>query len=132
MEKKITKEMKFEAIKAMVANAEAVEVGDVTITAQDIITFANESQAQLKAKAEKAKEKAAEKKAASDVLREKVAAVLTTELQTREDIFGQIEDVAELTVAKVGARLTQLVEAGFATKELIKVGDRRLTAYKLA
>lgn len=124
---KITKAMVLTEIRAQV---EAMEFeGDVT--AADVIAYCDTALAQIAAKAEKAKEKAAEKKAEGDELRAAVKAVLTDELQTREDIFAKIEG-EDLSVAKIGARLTQLVANGEAVKEQVKVGDRKVMAYKLA
>ena len=115
---KITDTMRYEEIKSLLADRE------------DIVEFCDRKIGQIVAKAEKAKEKNAEKKAAGDELREAVAAVLTNEPQLAEDILGQLEG-EDLTVAKVRARLTQLVNLGLASKAEVKVGDKKRMAYTL-
>jgi hypothetical protein len=84
----------------------------------------------LAKKAEKAKERAATKKVEGDELREVVKAVLTEDFQAIDEIVAQI-DGEDITKAKVTARLTQLVKAELAEKEQIKVGDRKVMAYRL-
>ena len=115
---KITDTMRYEEIKSLLANRE------------DIVEFCDRKIGQIVAKAEKAKEKNAQKKAEGDELREAVAAVLTNEPQLAEDILGQLEG-EDLTVAKVRARLTQLVNLGLASKAEVKVGDKKRMAYTL-
>lgn len=126
---KITKAMVLAEIKAQVEGM----TFNGNVTAEDVIAYCDTTIEQLEKKAAKAKEKAAEKKDKGDELRETVLAVLTDELQTRDQIFAQIEDEdGELTVAKIGARLTQLVNAGLAVKEDVKVDKRTVKGYKLA
>lgn len=125
---KITKRDYFSAIRTMVEGIEMV--GE--IPADQVLEFIDTQVAQLDAKAAKAKANAAAKKAEGDELRAVVKAVLTDEFQTRDDIFAQIDGGEDLTVAKVGARLTQLVASGDAVKEQIKAGDRKVMGYKLA
>ena len=115
---KITDTMRYEEIKSLLADRE------------DIVEFCDRKIGQIVAKAEKAKEKNAEKKAAGDELREAVASVLTNEPQLAEDILGHLEG-EDLTVAKVRARLTQLVNLGLASKAEVKVGDKKRMAYTL-
>lgn len=124
---KITKKDFYGALIELVEGMETVGVYD----AKDVQEFLEKQVAQIDAKAAKAKERAGEKKAAGDELRTAVKAALTNELQTRDAIFAQI-DGEDLTVAKVGARLTQLVAAGEAVKEQVKDGDRKVMAYRLA
>lgn len=125
-EKKLTKKDFYAALRGMVEGVEAV--GD--IPADTVIEFIDTQVAQLDAKAAKAKERAADKKSEGDELRAVVQGVLTDEFQTRDEIFAQI-DGEDLSVAKVGARLTQLVAAGIAVKEQIKSGDRKVMGYRL-
>lgn len=125
---KITKREYFAAIRTMVEGTD--KVGE--IPADQVLEFIDTQVAQLDAKAAKAKANAAAKKAEGDELRAVVKAVLTDEFQTRDDIFAQIDGGDDLTVAKVGARLTQLVASGDAVKEQIKAGDRKVMGYKLA
>lgn len=96
-----------------------------------ILGFIDHEVELLEAKAAKAAERAASKKADGDELRNAVQAVLTDELQTIDTITSQI-DGEDVTKAKVTARLTQLVKAGVATKDMVKTEDgRKVTAYKL-
>ena len=90
----------------------------------------------LDKKAAKAKENAAAKKAEKDELCVAVESVLTTEFQTRQDIADQIEG-DDVSVAKVGNRLTKLVELGVAEKTQVSVPGaegkaRKVVAYRLA
>lgn len=123
MEKK-TKAMQFAEIKEVIAAVE-VEGRD------EMVAFLDEQIASLAAKAEKAKERAAAKQAKGDELRAVVKSVLTDEVQTIDAIVAQIEG-EDVSKAKVTARLSQLVKAGEAAKEMISVEGRKLTAYKLA
>ena len=107
---KYTKSQKFADIEAILSQVETPDY-DVAV----LIEFVQGEQAALARKADKAKVKAAEKKTERDELCEAVAAVLTAEPQTREQITEQIEG-DEVTVAKVGARLNKLVAAGDAVK----------------
>ena len=107
---KYTKAEKYADIEAILSQ---VETTDYDVAA--LIEFVQAEKAALARKAEKAKEKAAEKKNERDELCEAVAAVLTAEPQTREQITEQIEG-EDISVAKVGARLNKLVAQGFAAK----------------
>jgi len=109
-EERYTKSMKLADIEAILSQVETTDY-DV----QTLIEFVQAEQAALVRKSEKAKERAAEKKAERDELCELVASLLTAEPQTRDQIAEQIED-PEVTVAKVGARLSKLVAAGDAVK----------------
>ena len=123
-EVKMTKKDYFVQIKAIVAGAD-VEGKD------ELIAFVDKQVEMLDAKAAKAKERAANKKAEGDELREVVASILTDELQTADEIAAQV-DGEDITKAKVVARLTQLVKAGVATKEQVKIDSAKRMAYKLA
>lgn len=122
-EVKMTKAMWFEEIKAVVEASGAEH-------AAEMVEFIDAEMARLAAKAEKAKERAAAKKVEGDELREVVKAVLTDEFQAIDAIVAQI-DGEDVTKAKVTARLTQLVKAEMAEKDQIKVGDRKVMAYRL-
>lgn len=129
MEKKVTKKDVLVALKDAVAEDFEVQVGDVTVTADDIFAYADTTMEQLAAKAAKAKERAAKNKAEGDELRATIEGVLTDELQTIDQITAQI-DVEDITKSKVTARLTQLVKAGLAYKEQVKLEDgRKVMAY---
>jgi alkanesulfonate monooxygenase SsuD/methylene tetrahydromethanopterin reductase-like flavin-dependent oxidoreductase (luciferase family) len=99
----------------------------------DVVEFCHAEIARLDTKAEKAKAKAAEKKAQGDELYRAILSVLTSEAQTREDVLAKFENEdGSLTVAKIGARLSQAVKNGDAEKEVIKVDGKNKTCYKLA
>lgn len=99
----------------------------------DVVDYCNKEKEALANKAAKAKKRAAEKKAAGDELRAVIETILkeATEPMTREMVLGCIEDPnGELTVAKVGARITQLVQLGLVSKSSIKTEDgKSKTAY---
>lgn len=122
-EVKMTKAMWFEAIKALVEASDAEQK-------DEMVEFIDAQVEALAKKAEKAKERAAAKKVEGDELREVVRTILTDEFQAIDDIVAQIEG-EDVTKAKVTARLTQLVKAELAEKDQIKVGDRKVMAYRL-
>jgi hypothetical protein len=125
-EVKVTQKELFGQVIAIVEGADV----DASVKAE-LVAFLNKKVDQIDAKAAKAKEKAAEAKVKGDELRDIVASLLTDEIQTIDAILAQV-DFADVTKAKVTARLTQLVKAGVAVKESVKVDTRTLTAYKLA
>ena len=123
--KKMTKKDYFNEIKTLVENSTS-ELKD------ELIYFVESQIASIDSKAEKAKERAAAKKAEGDALRESVKSVLTDEFQTADEILSQLDE-EDLTVAKVRARLTQLVNLGEAEKADIKTEDgKSKKAYKNA
>ena len=127
MEKKITKKQVFEALIEVVTGMDKVG----SLDAETVITTLETAVAQIDAKAAKAKEKAAEKKTAGDALRAEIEALLTDEFQTADAITEQVT-AEDVTKSKVVSRLSQLVAAGVAVKEQVKVDDRKLMAYKVA
>lgn len=123
-EVKVTKKDWYAQIRAVVKASDNEQK-------EGILGFIDHEVELLEAKAAKAAERAASKKADGDELRNAVQAVLTDELQTIDAITAQIEG-EDITKAKVTARLTQLVKAGVATKDMVKTEDsRKVTAYKL-
>ena len=126
---KITKKDFFAAIRTMVEGVETVG----SIPADKVLEFIDTQVAQIDAKAAKAKARAGEKKAEGDALRAEVAAHITTEFQTADDITALVEGFEDITKAKVVARLTQLVNAGVVVKEQVKTEDgRKVMSYKLS
>ena len=122
--KKMTKKDYFNEIKTLVEES-TNELKD------ELIYFVESQIASIDSKAEKAKERAAAKKAEGDALRESVKSVLTDEFQTADEILSQL-DGEDLTVAKVRARLTQLVKLGEAEKTDVKNAEGKVRkAYKL-
>lgn len=125
--KKVTKKEWYAEIRKI------VEAADVE-NKDSALEFIDNQVKLLEAKAAKAQENAAKKKADGDNLREAVYNVLTTELQTIDQITEQVVIEGEdITRNKVTARLTQLVKADMAVKDTVKTDDgRKVTAYKVA
>ena len=128
---KVTKRERYESIKALVEAVGAVE----GIDTDGIVAFCDKEIATLDTRAEKAKERAAEKRAEGDELQAAVLAALTDELASRQEITDRI-DGEDVTLAKVGYRLTALVKQGLAIKEEIAVTgedgkSKKVAAYRL-
>lgn len=133
MEKrKITKKDVLNAIACLVKADVSVDVDydgeTVTVIGEDILDYVDTTLEQLDTKAKKARERAAANKAEGDKLRDAVKDVLTDDFQTIDDIAKQV-DYPEITKSKITARLTQLVKAGVAKKEQIKVENRKIMGY---
>lgn len=126
-EVKITKAMVLEVIGKNVENM----TFDGDVTAEDVTAFVETTLAQIAAKAEKNKERAAAKRQAGDELRAQVLGFVTEEWQTRDEIAANFED-ENVTPAKVGARLTQLVADGSVVKEKQKIDGKDKMVYALA
>ena len=127
---KITKKDYFTAIKALCAG----ETPEIPV--EDIMAFCDKELTALDTRAARAKEKAAEKRAEGDELQAAVLAALTDEPATRQEITDRIEG-DDVSVAKVGYRLTSLVKAERAVKsEMTITGEdgksKRVAAYALA
>ena len=118
MEKKITKR----EVLAGVANG--VQTGDYNgITVEDIVAFCENEIALLDKKAIKAKERAAEKRAAGDELKAAVKDALTDEFVTRDVVAAKVAETfgEDASIAKVGYRLTVLVNEGVAESTDLKI-----------
>ena len=126
-ENRITKAMVLEVIGKNVENM----TFDGDVTAEDVTAFVETTLAQIAAKAEKNKERAAAKRQAGDELRAQVLSFVTEEWQTRDEITANFED-EDVTPAKVGARLTQLVADGVVVKEKQRVDGKDKMFYALA
>ncbi len=124
MADKMTKRDYFEMLKGFIpADAER---------AAELVEFIDKQIEQLDAKAAKARERAAERKAEGDELRAMVAAAVTDEFQTIDQIMTVMElDDPDVTRAKITARLGQLVKAGEVMKVAMTVDKRRVMHYKL-
>ena len=124
-EVKMTKTQMFEAIKVVIEGAQVEGK-------EDMLAFIDKQIELIASKASKAKARAAEKKEKGDELRDAVQAVLTEDFQLIDDIVAQV-DIAdvEITRAKVTSRLTQLVKAGIAVRDEIKVEKAKKMAYAL-
>lgn len=113
---------------------------DGTIDTDVLIEFAQKKLTQINARNERAKERAAEKRAQADALMSTVLGYITEEPQTREDIFNAMvaDGVADITIGKVGYRLTALAKAEEIVKsEMTIAGEegsrsRKVMAYALA
>lgn len=131
MENRITKMDKYKMIEDILATVDSDN-------AEMLIEFVKTEQAALANKAAKAKERAAEKKTERDELCEAVLGVLTNEPMTRDEVFALVENTGdEITVAKVGARLTKLVSMGLVDKvetKAVSASGKKTTrmAYTLA
>lgn len=129
----MTKLQYLNALTMMVENAGVTEVNGVPV--DEMLEFLQGQAQQVVTKAEKAREKAAEKRAKGDDLRIQVYNALDENCATAEVILARLQEVEgreDLTVSKVRARLTQLVQSGAAIKEQIKVNKRVKVAYKVA
>lgn len=100
-----------------------VEASDVE-NKEDILKFIQGSIETLENRKRAAQERAEKKKNEPDELADAVKAVLSTELQTADDITAQIEG-EDVTKQKVVARLTKMVNAGIVRKDSVKTDDKR-------
>lgn len=125
---KVTEEKVLTTVKAMVLNEE-LPYEDVCV--EDVVEYVERKLAQKAAKAEKMKEARAQKAAEGDALTAAVREALTAEFQTCQAVTDAV-DFEGATKSKVQYRLTQLVKAGEAVKDLQKIGDSKLTVYALA
>ena len=123
MEKKMTKKEMFGLLLELLETAEVAERDELkNFVAHEIEMIEN--------KAEKAK--TYKRKKTADVLKEQIYTKLDAlEFRTIHDIVSDFND-ADITAAKVSARLTSLVKEGVAFKEEIKIENRKLMGYKLA
>ena len=103
--------------------ADIVEASDVE-NKEDILKFIQSSIETLENRKRAAQERAEKKKNEPDELADAVKAVLSTELQTADDIAAQIEG-EDVTKQKVVARLTKMVNAGTVRKDSVKTDDKR-------
>ena len=102
-----------------------METGETDIEPTKIIEFCENEIALLDKKADKAKERAAAKKAEADELMDKVYAVLSdTEFMTRNAVMDALGDMPEdVSISKVGARLTKLVNSQAVEKSELTVAN---------
>ena len=123
MEKKMTKKEMFGLLLELLETAEVAERDELkNFVAHEIEMIEN--------KAEKAK--TYKRKKTADVLKEQIYTKLDVlEFRTIHDIVSDFDN-ADITAAKVSARLTSLVKEGLAVKEEIKIENRKLMGYKLA
>jgi len=99
----------------------------------DVVAYCENELALLESKKVKARERQDKKRAEGDELQANVAATLTEDPQTRDDILAAtIEATGDetLTVGKVQAKLNNLVKFGQASKCEVKTEDgKKKTAY---
>ena len=123
MEKKMTKKEMFGLLLELLETAEVAE-------REELKNFVAHEIEMIENKAEKAK--TYKRKKTADVLKEQIYTKLDVlEFRTIHDIVSDFND-ADITAAKVSARLTSLVKEGLAVKEEIKIENRKLMGYKLA
>lgn len=123
MEKKMTKKEMFGLLLGLLETAEVAE-------REELKNFVAHEIEMIENKAEKAK--TYKRKKTADVLKEQIYTKLDVlEFRTIHDIVSDFND-ADITAAKVSARLTSLVKEGLAIKEEIKIENRKLMGYKLA
>lgn len=119
-EKKITKRDNFVEIREVLEKAGEVDLAAVMSHEIEL----------LDKKAESNKVRAAKRKIEGDELRDTISNILTDDLQTVDEIVEQIDN-AEISKAKVVARLTQLVKIGEAEKEQVTTDDKKkVMAYR--
>jgi predicted transcriptional regulator len=99
----------------------------------EFVEYAEKELAKLENKNVKARERAAAKKEAGNALRDVIEEMIkeATEPMTREMVLENIDNAEELdlTVAKVGAQISQLVQLDRVHKTNVKVGDKTKVAY---
>lgn len=122
MEKKMTKKEMFGLLLGLLETAEVAE-------RDELKNFVSHEIEMIENKAEKAK--TYKRKKPADVLKEQVYTKLDVfEFRTIQEIVSDLDD-ADITAAKVTARLTSLVKEGLVVKEEIKIENRKLMGYKL-
>ena len=92
-----------------------------TVDQAVLCEFAEKKLAQLDKRNASAQRRAAVKRAEGNEITEGIFGVLSAERMTREQVAQAYG--SELSVAKVGSRLNQLVDAGRVQKETIKVAN---------
>ena len=99
----------------------------------EFVEYAEKELAKLENKNVKARERAAAKKEAGNALRDVIEEMIkeATEPMTREMVLENIDnaDELELTVAKIGAQISQLVQLDRVHKTNVQVGDKTKVAY---
>ena len=122
MEKKMTKKEMFGLLLGLLETAEVAE-------REELKNFVAHEIEMIENKAEKAK--TYKRKKTADILKEQIYTKLDAlEFRTIHDIVSDFDN-ADITAAKVSARLTSLVKEGVAIKEEIKIENRKLMGYKL-
>lgn len=132
---KITKRERFESVIALCETVGDMDGFDIA----GIKEFCENEIETLAKRAASAKERAAKKAKQADALMEAVFAVLTDEPMTREQVFDLVDADAfeELSIPKVGYRLSALVKDGRAVKESVNIigedgKNKARAAYRLA
>ena len=92
-----------------------------TVDQAVLCEFAEKKLAQLDKRNASAARRAQAKRAEGNAITEDIFGILSAERMTREQVAQAYG--SELSVAKVGSRLNQLVEAGRVQKETIKVAN---------
>lgn len=99
----------------------------------EFVEYCENELVKLENKNIKARERAAKKKEIGNELRDCIEAILenATEPMTREMVLDSIDNAEELelTVAKVGSQISQLVQLDRVHKVSVKVGDKTKVGY---
>ena len=136
--KKITKRTSFTTILDILTNAE--ETGYALpedMTYQDLVDFINHEIELLDNKAAASAKRAKDKKAAGDMLRDRIHGILSdTEFKTLAEIVADLND-PDVSPQMVTSRLTQLKELNLVEKDSMTVPatgeggkSRRVVAYR--
>jgi len=121
-EQKITKEMVLNGIISFFEGD-----NDDSISQEDVIAYCQNELALIERRRAKDNERRRKKREENTELYDAVFAVMTNELQSREEITAAVVEAtgdAELTVAKVGAQLNKLVKNGVVVKDNIKANKK--------
>lgn len=136
MEKKITKKMILNALKAMAEDGNMhIEDFDANLADEDVKDFCENEIELLEKKATRSKETAAKKRAEGDELTAVVREALgTDDFEPIAAIMTRIEG-EDITTNKVVARLRNLIASGEAEKQEISVSDadgkkKKVMAYR--
>lgn len=97
----------------------------------ELLDFIDKQTEMLEKRKIAAAERAVKKRAESDALTEAIFAQIGDELITVDEIVIALND-ENVTRNKVTARLGKLFKAGMIEKEMVKVGDAKRMAYRVA
>ena len=122
-EVKVTKKMRFEELLSYLREDAQCPQEHLELIEEEIAT--------LEKKSEYAKNARAKKKAEVDELTTKVFECLNSEEFTTIPQVVKALDEEEVTEAKVKSRLSKLVQEEKVEKELVTIGDRKLTGYRI-
>ena len=126
MADKKTKAMYFAELRELV-----MDVVEDQARQDELLDFIDKQTEMLEKRKAAAAERAVKKRAESDAMTEAILAQIGDELITVDEIVIALNDES-VTRNKVTARLGKLFKAGLIEKEMVKVGDAKRMAYRLA